>query len=419
MTKPNRRDMFRLGAAAGATLIAASGRGARVAPPPGAPPADDAWSNSLGHGVESKPYGSPSPFEKNVVRRYVPWLSPTRDADASMTPLQDQPGIITSNGVFFERYHAGVPQVDPKEFRLMISGRVKKPLLLTLDQLMRYPSVSRIHFIECPANGATEWPAAQLNSLQLTHGMIGCAEWTGVLLSTLLDEAGLYPDSRWVTATGSDGAHMNRSLPMMKCLDDCMIAWGQNGEAVRPEQGYPARLVVPGWQGNVNVKWLRQIQVGREPWITREETSEYSELLGDGTSLGFTWVMDAKSVITFPCPEKPLTQGPGFYEIRGLAWSGRGKVKYVDISLDGGVNFQRARLDNPILDKCMTRFTLPWWWDGKPALIQSRVTDETGYVQPTIVQKHKFWGTDPVYENNSIQTWQVLASGAVNNVQLS
>ncbi|SIR47678.1 MULTISPECIES: sulfite dehydrogenase [Acidiphilium] len=419
MTKPNRRDMFRLGAAAGAALIAASGRGARAASPPGAPPADNAWSNSLGHGVDSKPYGSPSPFEKNVVRRYVPWLSPTRDADASMTPLQDQPGIITSNGVFFERYHAGVPQVDPKAFRLMISGRVKKPLLLTLDQLMRYPSVSRIHFIECPANGATEWPAAQLNSLQLTHGMIGCAEWTGVLLSTLLDEAGLYPDSRWVTATGSDGAHMNRSLPMMKCLDDCMIAWGQNGEAVRPEQGYPARLVVPGWQGNVNVKWLRQIQVGREPWITREETSEYSELLGDGTSLGFTWVMDAKSVITFPCPEKPLTQGPGFYEIRGLAWSGRGKVKYVDISLDGGVNFQRARLDNPILDKCMTRFTLPWWWDGKVALIQSRVTDETGYVQPTIVQKHKFWGADPVYENNSIQTWQVLASGAVNNVQLS
>ncbi|MDD2862902.1 MAG: sulfite dehydrogenase, partial [Acidiphilium sp.] len=168
-----------------------------------------------------------------------------------------------------------------------------------------------------------------------------------------------------------------------------------------------------------NVKWLRQLQVGREPWITREETSEYSELLGDGKSLGFTWVMDAKSVITFPCPEKPLTQGPGFYEIRGLAWSGRGKVKYVDVSLDGGVNFQRAKLDNPILDKCMTRFTLPYWWDGKPALIQSRVTDDTGYVQPTIVQKHKFWGHDPVYENNSIQTWQILASGEVNNVQLS
>ncbi|MDD2876091.1 MAG: sulfite dehydrogenase [Acidiphilium sp.] len=417
MTKPNRRDMFKLGAAAGATLIAASARAADTAP--AAPPADNSWSDSLGRPVDDRPYGRPSKYESSVVRRYIPWLSPTRLADASFTPLQDQPGIITSNGLFFERYHAGVPSINPAEFRLMISGRVKKPLLLTLDQIMRYPSVSRIHFIECPANGATEWPAAQLNSLQLTHGMIGCAEWTGVLLKTILDEVGIYPDSRWVLPTGSDGAHMDRSLPMVKCLDDCILAWGQNGEALRPEQGYPLRLVVPGWQGNVNVKWLRQIQVGREPWITREETSEYSELLGDGKSLGFTWVMDAKSVITFPCPEKPLTQGPGFYEIRGLAWSGRGKVKYVDVSLDGGVNFQRAKLDNPILDKCMTRFTLPWWWDGKPALIQSRVTDDTGYVQPTIVQKHKFWGKDPVYENNSIQTWQVLADGKVNNVQLS
>lgn len=394
-------------------------RPAKAAAAPNAPPADNGWSNSLGHGVVSRPYGQPSRYEKDVVRRYVPWLSPTRDADASFTPLQDQPGIITSNGLFFERYHSGRPTIDPKNFRLMISGRVKKPLLLTLDQLMRFPSVSRIHFIECPANGATEWPAAQLNSLQLTHGMIGCAEWTGVKLSTLLDEAGLYPGSRWVLPTGSDGAHMDRSLPMVKCLDDCIIAWGQNGEALRPEQGYPARLVVPGWQGNVNVKWLRQLQVGREPWITREETSEYSELLADGKSLGFTWVMNAKSVITFPCPEKPLIGGSGFYELRGLAWSGNGKVKHVDVSLDGGRNFQRAKLDNPVLNKCLTRFTLPWWWDGKPALIQSRVTDETGYVQPTIVQKHKFWGTDPVYENNSIQTWQVLANGSVNNVQLS
>ncbi|HEX7389485.1 MAG TPA: sulfite dehydrogenase [Acidiphilium sp.] len=409
--------MFKLAAAAGATAIATTARAAT--PAPTAPPADNSWSNSLGPGVDSRPYGQPSRFEKDVVRRYVPWLSPTTDADTSFTPLQDQPGIITTNGLFFQRDHSGRPTIDPAQYRLMISGLVRRPLLLTLDQLMRFPSVSRIYFIECPANGATEWPAAQLNSLQFTHGMVGCALWTGVKLSTLLDEVGLLPDARWVLATGSDGAHMDRSLPLAKCLDDCIIAWGQNGEALRPEQGYPVRLVVPGWQGNVNVKWLRHLQLGKEPWITREETSEYSELLPSGKALGFTWVMAAKSVITFPCPEKPLTGGPGFYEIRGLAWSGLGKVKAVDVSLDGGVSFHRAKLDEPVLSKCLTRFTLPWRWDGKPALIQSRVTDETGYVQPTIAQKHRFWGNDPVYENNSIQTWQILASGAVNNVQIS
>lgn len=417
MVAHSRRNIFKLGAAAGATALAASAKAAT--PSVSAPPADDPWSNSLGEGVVSRPYGRPSRYEKDVVRRYVPWLSETRDADASMTPLQDQPGIITANGLFFERYHAGRPSINPDEYRLMISGMVKKPLLLTLDQLMRYPSVSRIHFIECPANGATEWPAAQLNSLQLTHGMVGCAEWTGVKLSTLLDEAGIIPGAKWAVASGSDGAHMDRSLPLEKCLDDCIVAYGQNGEAVRPEQGYPVRLVVPGWQGNVNIKWLRQIELGRAPWITREETSEYSELLPSGEALGFTWRMAAKSVITFPCPEKPLTGGPGFYEIRGLAWSGGGRVKHVDVSLDGGVSYHRAKLDQPILSKCLTRFTFPWHWDGKPALIQSRVTDETGYVQPTIVQKHRFWGNDPVYENNSIQTWQILASGKVNNVQLS
>jgi len=415
MPKQNRRDLFKFGAAAGAALLFTSARAA----PAKAPPADNRWSNSPGPGVDSSPYGRPSSYEKDVIRRYVPWLSPTTQADVNFTPLQDQPGIITSNGLFFGRHHSGWPSINPDKYRLMITGMVKNPLILTLDQLMRFPTISRIHFIECPANGASEWPGAQLNSLQFTHGMIGCALWTGVRLSTLLDEVGLQPGARWVLATGSDAAHMDRSLPVVKCLDDCIIAWGQNGEALRPEQGYPIRLVVPGWQGNVNIKWLRQLQVGNEPWITREETSEYSELLPSGEALGFTWMMDAKSVITFPCPEKPLIGGPGFYEIRGLARTGRGKVREVDVSLDGGVNYQRAILDQPILSKCLTRFTFPWRWDGKPALIQSRVTDDTGYVQPTIMQKQKFWGSDPVYENNSIQTWQVLTDGKVDNVQLS
>lgn len=411
MPGTNRRELFRFGAAAGAALVAGSARAA--------PPADDSWSNALGPGVDVDPYGVPSRYQKDVIRRYVPWLAPTTQATVSFTPLQDQPGIVTSNGLFFERCHSGRADIDPARYRLLISGMVKRPLLLTLDQVMRFPSVSRFHFIECAANGATEWPGAQLNSVQFTHGMLGAALWTGVRLATLLDEAGILPDARWVLASGSDGAHMDRSLPLAKCLDDCLVVWGQNGEALRPEQGYPVRLIVPGWQGNVCIKWLRELRLGAEPWITREETSEYSEMLPSGKVLGFTWVMDAKSVITFPCPEKPLAGGPGFYEIRGLAWSGRGKITAVDISLDGGVSYQHAALDPPVLSKCLTRFTLPWRWDGKPAFIQSRATDETGYVQPTIVQKHKFWGTDPVYENNAIQTWQVLAGGGVNNVQLA
>ena len=285
-----------------------------------------------------------------------------------------------------------------------------------MKDIVRFPSVSRIHFIECPANGGMEWRAAQLNSLQFNHGMISCAEWTGVRLSTLLEEVGVKKEAAWAMVEGADGAHMNRSLPLNKCLDDCLVVYAQNGEALRPEQGYPLRLVVPGWEGNVSIKWLRRIKLGDKPWYSREETSKYTDLMPDGTSRGFTWLIDAKSVITFPCPEKPLT-GPGLYEIRGLAWTGNGKVKRVDVSVDGGVNWQSARLHEPVLSKALTKFTLPWRWDGKPALLESRVIDETGYVQPTITQLRKKRGMNSVYHNNSIQTWQVKPDGSVFDVQ--
>ena len=282
---------------------------------------------------------------------------------------------------------------------------------------MRFPSVSRIHFIECPANGGMEWREAQLNSLQFTHGMLSCAEWTGVKLSTLLDEVGLKKEAKWVMVEGADAARMNRSLPLEKCLDDCLVVYGQNGEALRPEQGYPLRLLVPGWEGNVSVKWLRRIKVGDEPWFSREETSKYTELMPDGKARGFTWVNEAKSVITSPCPEKPVT-APGLYEVRGLAWSGHGKVKAVDVSFDGGVNWHSAQLQEPVLSKALTRFTIPWRWDGQPALLESRVVDETGYVQPTIAELRKVRGTNPIYHNNSIQTWQIKPDGKVFDVQL-
>jgi sulfane dehydrogenase subunit SoxC len=412
-----RRSLLGLGAAL-AGGFACSARSGHAETPIASPPADAPWSQSIGPGVVDRPYGRPANSEASVIRRNVPWLTADTVSSISFSPLQDLHGIITPNGLFFERYHAGRPDVDPDQHRLMIHGLVERPLILTMKDIVRFPSVSKIHFIECPANGGMEWRAAQLNSLQFNHGMISCAEWTGVKLSALLEEVGVKKEARWAMVEGADGAHMNRSLPLDKCLDDCLVVYAQNGEALRPEQGYPLRLVVPGWEGNVSIKWLRRIKLGDRPWYSREETSKYTDLMPDGTSRGFTWLIDAKSVITFPCPEKPLG-GPGFYEIRGLAWSGNGKVTQVDVSADGGVNWQRAQLHDPVLPKALTRFTLAWRWDGRPALLESRVMDETGYVQPTITQLRKERGSNSVYHNNSIQTWQVKADGSVFDVQLS
>jgi sulfane dehydrogenase subunit SoxC len=410
----SRRKLFRLGSAAAAGALLASSKAAAEG---ATPPADNPWSQTMGAGVVDRPYGVPAEGEAGVIRRNVPWLTAGTESSVSFSPLQDLSGIITPNGLFFERYHAGRADVTRDEHRLMIHGLVERPIILTMDDILRFPSVSRIHFIECPANGGMEWRAAQLNSLQFTHGMISCAEWTGVKLSTLLEEVGLKKNAKWALVEGADGAHMTRSLPLEKCLDDCLIVYGQNGEALRPEQGYPLRLIVPGWEGNVSIKWLRRIKIGDKPWYTREETSKYTDLMPDGKSRGFTWLIDAKSVVTFPCPEKPLRHGPGTYEIRGLAWTGNGKVREVHVSTDGGANWQKAQLHEPVLSKALTRFSMPWQWDGKPALIESRVIDETGYVQPTIGQLRKIRGSNSIYHNNSIQTWQVKQDGSVFDVQ--
>ncbi len=408
-----RRSILKLGGA-----VAAVALGSRAHAEEMSPPADPPWSQTIGAGVVDHPYGLPAGTESDVIRRHVPWLTATKESSVSFSPLQDLHGIITPNGLFFERHHAGYPTIEPDKHRLLIHGLVERPLVLTMSDIERFPSVSRIHFLECPANGGMEWRGAQLNSLQFTHGMVSCAEWTGVKLSTLLDEVGLQKSAKWVLVEGADGAHMTRSLPLEKCLDDCLVVYGQNGEALRPEQGYPLRLVVPGWEGNVNVKWLRRIKVGDRPWFSREETSKYTDLMPDGTARGFTWVLDAKSVITFPCPEKPLSR-PGLYEIRGLAWSGKGKVKEVHVSDDGGINWHPARLEEPVLSKALTRFTLPWRWDGRPLFLESRAIDETGYVQPTITALRKVRGSNSVYHNNAIQTWQVKVDGSVFDVQIT
>ena len=382
------------------------------------PPNVPSWQRKLGRGVGVVPYGQPSSYEQEVIRRTVPWLTADNIASISFTPLHELKGIITPSGLVFERYHAGVPDINPDEHRLMIHGLVDNPLIFTMEDLMRFPSVSEIRFLECPANGGMEWRGPQMEGLQFTHGMLSCCEWTGVRLSTLLEEVGVKPEGKWVLAEGADGSGMARSIPIEKALDDTIVVYAQNGEALRPEQGYPLRLINPGWEGNMAIKWLRRLEIGDEPWYMREETSKYTDLMEDGRSRKFTYVQECNSVITSPCPENPWTK-KGWYEIEGFAWSGKGTIKGVDISLDGGVNWRRAELKGLVLPKALTRFSLMFKWEGQPMMLQSRAVDETGYVQPTLKQLREARGTNSIYHKNSIHTWQLNKDGSVLNVQLT
>ncbi len=414
--RQSRRNFLAAGAGAAASVLA---KPAFAGNPANQPPNVPEWTRSLGEGVAVRPYGKPSKFEKDVVRRDVEWLTASRESSVSFTPLHELEGIITPNGLCFERHHGGIAEIDPADHRLMIHGLVERPLILTLDELKRYPRVNRIHFMECAANSGMEWRGAQLNGCQFTHGMIHCVQYTGVSLRTLLEEVGVKTGGKWLLVEGADAAAMDRSLPIEKALDDCIIAYKMNGEALYPEQGYPMRLVVPGWQGNLWVKWLRRIKVGDQPWHTREETSKYTDLLPNGKARRFTWAMDAKSVITSPSPQAPIRHGKGFTIVSGLAWSGNGKVKRVDVSLDGGRNWWPARLDGPVLDKALTRFYYEFDWNGEPLLLQSRVQDETGYVQPSKAELRKIRGVNSIYHNNGIQTWHVQANGEVENVEVA
>ncbi len=382
------------------------------------PPNVPAWTKSLGPGVLTNPYGQPSRFEASVQRRSVEWLTADRIASISFTPLADLKGIVTPSGLVFERYHAGVPEIDPAQHRLMIHGMVERPIILTMDDLMRFPSTSQIRFLECPANGGMEWRGAQMEGVQFTHGMLSCCEWTGVMLSTLLEEVGVDKRAAWILAEGADGSHMSRSIPMDKALDDAMIVYAQNGEMLRPEQGYPVRLINPGWEGNTCVKWLRRLEIGDKPWHHREETSKYTDLMADGTAREFTYVQECNSVITSPSPEKPM-KGKGKYWVEGLAWSGNGKVKHVDVSFDGGINWREARFTSVVLPKSLTRFGLELDWDGSPLMLQSRAVDETGYVQPTYTQLRAARGTNSIYHKNAIHTWKINPDGSVQNVQIT
>jgi sulfane dehydrogenase subunit SoxC len=382
------------------------------------PPNVPEWSRHLGPGVVAAPYGKPSKYEAHVVRRDVEWLTASRESSVSFTPLHELDGIITPNGLCFERHHAGAPDIDPTDHRLMINGLVDRPLLFTMDDLKRFPRHNKIYFLECAANSGMEWRGAQLNGCQFTHGMVHNVMYTGVMLKDVLAEAGLKPKAKWLMLEGGDAAGMNRSLPLGKALADVMLAFKMNGEALRREQGYPLRAVIPGWEGNLWVKWLRRIEVGDEPWQAREETSKYTDLLADGRSRRFTFVMDAKSVVTNPSPQAPLRY-KGRNVLSGLAWSGRGTITRVDVSLDGGRNWQDARIDGPVLDKSLTRFYVDFDWAGKDLLIQSRAHDSAGYVQPTKAELRAVRGVNSIYHNNGIQTWHVQPNGEVENVEIA
>ena len=379
------------------------------------PLANAPWS--LTPGTPFNAYGMPSKFEVAAVRKWAPPTNPaTPGIGASRTPHHLLDGMITPSGLHFERSHSGAPAIDPAQHRLVIHGLVRQPLVFTMEALARYPMQSRIAFIECGGNsGLLSQPAAQPVDVQTIHGLVSCSEWTGVKLSTLLEEAGVDPRARWLYAEGADSAGMSRSIPLAKAIDDAIVCLYQNGERIRPENGYPVRLLVPGYSGNMNVKWLRRLKLVDAPVMTKDETSKYTVLLANGKSWRFVFPCEVKSIITRPSPGLTM-QGPGIYEISGIAWSGNGKIKSVEVSADGGASWTPAALQEPILSKAITRFRLPWNWRGAPSVLQSRATDDTGMVQPTRAALIAERGLRGQYHVNCIQSWAINDKGEAANV---
>lgn len=418
-----RRDLLRA-----AFVAAVGGSIAAVAPAAASSKGEDEilepapWSTILGHPVAATPYGAPSKYERNLMRRQSPGLTQVAAASVSFTPLQGGFGIVTPSGLHFERHHQGWVDIDPRKHRFMINGSdpamVKRPKIYTMDDLMRLPSVSRFHFIECGANTGMEWGNVAVPTVQYTHGMLSCSEFTGVPLRLLLEDCGAdFTRGLFALAEGADGSSMTRTIPMdLVNSGEVLVAYGQNGEMLRPENGYPLRLVVPGAQGVSWVKWLRRVELGDMPYGAKDEAIHYVDLMPDGTHRQYTTIQECKSVITTPSGGQTLID-QGYFTISGLAWSGRGRIVRVDLSLDGGVNWTEATLQTPVMSKCLTRFTLPWRWSGEAAILQSRAIDETGYVQPSLSELRQVRGSRSIYHNNAIQSWQVEPSGEVSNVQ--
>ena len=415
--QPSRRAFLGGAAAIGAGVVTSAAAQVQAADPLIVNPQD--WAQSFGDGVDATPYGLPIEYEADVIRRNVEWLTADTVSSINFTPIHALDGTITPQGCAFERHHSGAIDLKKSDYRLMINGLVDTPLVFTYEDLERFPRENHVYFCECAANTGMEWAGAQLNGAQFTHGMIHNMEYTGVPLRLLLEEAGYDTSGKWVFVEGADASSNGRSIPMEKALDDVLVAFKANGEALRKEHGYPVRLVVPGWEGNMWVKWIRRIEVTDEPVESREETSKYTDTLEDGTSRKWTWAMDAKSVVTSPSPQAPITHGQGPLVITGLAWSGNGAITRVDVSRDGGKTWETARLAKPGEKMALTRFYLDVDWDGSEMLLQSRAMDETGYVQPTKAQLREVRGLNSIYHNNCIQTWWVRENGEAENVEVS
>lgn len=405
--------------AAGTTLLAAGSTPSALATTALATTPIPKPSPSRVPGAAMRKYGQPSNFETATVRARIRSQTGTTGAGASATPLQHLQGTITPSGLHFERHHSGVPELDPAQHKLVIHGAVERPLAFNLDKLHRYPMTTRIAFLECSGNSAPmlrptaiDWNCADI------HGLVSCSEWTGVPLKYLLDEAGLDNSARWVIAEGADAARMNRSVPLDKCLDDAIIALYQNGERLRPENGYPMRLFLPGFEGNMSIKWLHRLEVSAAPAMSREETSKYTDLRPGGKAQGFTFDMDIKSVITSPSPGLNV-HTPGIYQISGLAWSGTGNVERVEVSADGGQSWIDAGLEGTPRPLALNRFNAAWQYTGKPAVLMSRATDTAGNVQPTRTAWIRMFGPNSFYHYNAVQAWQVRGDGKVENTYAS
>jgi sulfane dehydrogenase subunit SoxC len=396
--------------------------GAAAEPPADTPLTEAPWGREPGATIE--PYQRPSRFEKDVVRTVAnPNGQPS--ASAAKTPHHLLNGTITPNGVHFVVVYGGVPDIEPDKHRLVIHGLVKRPLVFTLEALARYPTVTRITFLECGGNSTLLFsPQPIQQNVQVLHGMTSCAEWTGVTLSTLLEETGIDPKAKWFIAEGADAPHLTRSIPLKKALDDAMIALYQNGERLMPANGYPMRLLLPGYEGNMNVKYLRRIKLVEEPAMSFWESKTYAQLLPGGKAYQFYLRQEVKSFITQPSPGLTLKE-PGLYEISGIAYSGTGRISKVLVSADGGRSWAEAALQEPVLSKAFTRFRMPWRWDGGTAILQSRAWDEAGNAQPTrtefVAKRGELKAVPPLtaFPNqhfNAITSWAVDSTGEVKHV---
>ena len=404
-----RRAFLRGGAA-----FAAAVTGYTVARSAAAEPLkDDPWS--LGMGAVTPPLQTPSRFEKHVVRTLSNPNNELRNSHAR-TPHHLLNGTITPNSMHFSINHSGLPDIDPEKHRLVIHGLVRQPLVFTVESLSRYPMESRMAFVECSGNSAPMFSNQPVQATaQALHGLVSCSEWTGVRLSTLLDEAGFDPKAKWVIAEGGDALALHRSVPVKKALDDAMIGLYQNGERLMPGNGYPMRLLLPGYQGNMNVKFLRRLKLTEGPAMSYYEGKIYSQLLPDGKAYRFHFLQEVKSFITHPSFGLKMN-GPGYYEISGIAYSGNGRISRVMVSADGGKTWAQAALQEPVLPMAVTRFRSPWRWDGGPATLQSRATDDSGYVQPSRSKLIADRGARTIYHFNGIASWGVAQGGEVKHV---